>query len=361
MSPYSSTPRPLVVTADDALLDDLLRLAAAAGTDVDVAHDPGSARAVWASVPIVIVGADQAEGLAHLAPTRRHSVYLVSRDRTDPAAWRSAVDLGAERVAVLPDDESWLADRLADATEGETGNALVAGVIGGRGGAGASVLATALSVTACRRGLSTMLVDLDPIGGGLDLAIGAEETVGLRWPDLAGSRGRLSARALRSELPGRHGLTVLSWDRGDLFAVAAESAQVVLAAAQRACDFVVLDLPRRLDPAAEKAASACLTVLLVVPAEVRAVAAASRVVASLTPLASDLRVVSRGPSRSRLGGPDVAAALDLPLALHMAAERRLTDHLDRGEPPGLHERGPLAVACNQILDDLLFDHQMSAP
>jgi hypothetical protein len=35
---------PLVVTADEDLLDHLLRLAAAAGTEVDVAADPAAAR-----------------------------------------------------------------------------------------------------------------------------------------------------------------------------------------------------------------------------------------------------------------------------------------------------------------------------
>ena len=36
--------RPLVVTADPDVLDDLLRLAATAGTDVQVAADGGAAR-----------------------------------------------------------------------------------------------------------------------------------------------------------------------------------------------------------------------------------------------------------------------------------------------------------------------------
>jgi secretion/DNA translocation related CpaE-like protein len=360
VSPHTTRPRPLVVTGDEELLDDLLRLAAAAGTDLDVEHDPGPARTKWAAAPLIVIGEDRAQGLAHLAPTRRHDVYLVGRFHDDPSIWRRGVSLGAERVLFFPDDEPWLADRLADAAEGDNRDALVLGVVGGRGGAGASVLATALAVVASRRELSVMLIDLDPLGGGLDLVLGAEHASGVRWPDLADSRGRLSARALQAELPGRDGLAVLSWDRGDLLTVPAESAQVVLAAARRGCDLVILDLPRTRDFTTEEAVSSCSAVLLVVPAEVRAVAAASRVAAALTTVADDVRVVSRGPSSSGLEGSEVASALGLPLAIHMDADRKLPEQLERGETPGLNERGPLAVACTYLLDELLFKHQVKA-
>lgn len=353
-------PRPLLVTADDQLLDDLLRLAAAAGVEVEVARDPAAARSRWPTVPLIVVGDDQADGLAALAPTRRRDVILVGRDLDDSQVWRRGVALGAEQVLFFPGDESWLADRFADAAEGEDGQALVVGVVGGRGGAGASVLATALSITGSRRGLAVMLVDLDPLGGGLDLVLGAEDAVGLRWPDLADTRGRLGARALQAELPDRHGLSVVSWDRGDLLTIPPEAATAVLSAARRACDVVVLDLPRRLDAAAEEAAGSCANVLVVVPTEVRAVAAAARVTARLTTVAADVRVVTRGPSSSGLGGPEVADALGLPLAAEMEAEPRLLEHLDRGSPPGLDQKGPLARGCAQILDALLFEHQVRA-
>ncbi|MDO9455610.1 MAG: hypothetical protein Q7T52_05945, partial [Nocardioides sp.] len=47
---------PLLVTADPALRDELLRLAAAAGVAPDVAADPGSALRSWARAPVVLVG-----------------------------------------------------------------------------------------------------------------------------------------------------------------------------------------------------------------------------------------------------------------------------------------------------------------
>ena len=66
-------------------------------------------------------------------------------------------------------------------------------MIAGRGGAGASVFATALAQTAA----DALLVDADPCGGGIDLVLGCERETGLRWPDLTLQGGRLSYTALR--------------------------------------------------------------------------------------------------------------------------------------------------------------------
>ncbi len=84
---------------------------------------------------------------------------------------------------MLPEGEGWLAARVERSVRGRAPAPLVA-VVGGRGGAGASVLATALALTAARRDLEVTLLDLDPLGGGLDLLLGAEAAPGLRWGDL---------------------------------------------------------------------------------------------------------------------------------------------------------------------------------
>jgi secretion/DNA translocation related CpaE-like protein len=338
------------LTADEGLLDDLLRLAAAAGVDVDVAHDAPSARSLWQAAPLVVVGDDQAENAAAQLG-RRPGVLLVGIN--DPEAWRRGVGLGAEQVIFLPDSEHLLVERFADAAEGTGRDGVVLAVVGGRGGAGASVFAVGLAVTSARRDLSTMLVDLDPLGGGIDLLLGAEDCSGLRWPDLAETRGRLAAAALHDSLPERHGLTVLSWDRGSLSSVPPAAVRAVVTAAARVCEVVVLDLPRRVDAAVEEALVRCTCALLVVPAEVRAVAAAARVAAGLTVVTSDVRAVVRGPSPSGLSGGEVADALGMPLAVEMDPEPRLREALERGEPPGRSGRGPLAEACGRLLDELI--------
>lgn len=343
--------RPLIVTADEGLLDDLLRLATVSSSGPDVASDAGAAIRRWLAAPLVLVGADLADQVAAAFPVRRPGVLLVGRDLDDATVWRRAVAIGAEHVVLLPDGEPWLVDRLADAAEG-TGEARTVAVVGGRGGAGATVLATALAVASVRRGSRTMLIDGDPLGGGIDLVVGGEDLAGLRWPDLAATRGRVGADALRSALPQVDDLRVLSWDRSDSLTIPGATMREVLAAGRRGSDLVVVDLPRRVDAAVEETLTRATMTLLVVPAEIRATAAAARVAAALTLACPDVRLVVRGPAPSGLDGTVIAASLGLPLAGELAAEPRLAESLERGEPPGRRARGPLARFCDHFLDDL---------
>lgn len=344
--------RPLAFTADETLLDDLVRLAAAAGITFDVVHDVGGARRAWSRASLVVVGTDRAETLARAAPPRRRDVYVVGYDADDGTAWQSAVQLGADGVLALPAAEPRLIDRLADAAEGISKDATTIGVIGGRGGAGASTLAVGLATTAAASGLSTVLVDADPFGGGIDLILGAEDVTGLRWPELVSTRGRVSAAALREALPRVAELSVLSWDRGDPVEVPADAMRAVLGAAQRGNDLVVVDLPRQLDSGAGEAVARCTTILLVVPAQVRAVAAAGRVLSTLTAIASEVRVVVRGPAPARLDARLVAEALHLPLAGELAPERGLDRMLEEGVVPGRRAKGPLATFSRRFLPTL---------
>ena len=92
--------------------------------------------------------------------------------------------------------------------------------------------------------------------------------------------------------------------------------------------------------------------LLVVPAEVRAAAAAGRVAAAVGMLCRDLRVVVRGPGPTGLDAGALAAALGLPLAGRLRPEPGLDVALERGEPPARRGRGPLADLCARLVDEL---------
>lgn len=346
--------RPLVVTSDDEVLDELLRLAAAGGTDVDVAPDPAAGRSRWSAAPLVLLGADQAQPCLQARLPRRPDVVLVGRDTVSDAAWRLAELIGVQHVALLPAAEPWLVDRFAQATtapEGRPSGRLVA-VVGGRGGAGASVLAGALAVTAARRGMRTLLVDGDPLGGGLDLVLGWEQLEGLRWPALTAADGRVDPPALVGALPSRGDLVLLSWDRGDLLAVPAEAMAATVDAGRRGRDLVVVDLPRQLDEAAVVALHAADQVFVVVPAELRATAAAARVAAAVGRHCANVSVVVRGPAPGRLKAREVARALDLPLAGTLRPEPDICRGLERGEAPAASGRGPLAVLCQRLITDL---------
>ena len=179
---------PLIVTEDVELLDDLLRLCAAAGAEPEVApRGAGAAGAAGRRAPLVLVGDDAARRAA-AGPPAGAGVLLVGRDQDDPGLAAGGGDRRRLRAAAARRRE--LARRPHRRRgEGVGRPALTVGVIGGRGGAGASTLACALAVTAARDGRRTMLVDGDPLGGGLDVLLGGEQAGGLRWPDFAASRG----------------------------------------------------------------------------------------------------------------------------------------------------------------------------
>ncbi|MFE3827654.1 septum site-determining protein Ssd [Streptomyces sp. NPDC059092] len=342
---------PLILTEDVELLDDLLRLCAAAGAEPEVHHSVPERKGSWEDAPMVLVGDDAAARCR--GATRRRGVMLVGKDQDDPEVWRRAVEIGADCVLRLPDAENWLVDRIADAVEGVGRPALTVGVIGGRGGAGASTLACALAVTAARAGRRTMLVDGDPLGGGLDVLLGGEQVEGRRWPDFAASKGRVAGGALEESLPFLHDLRVLSWDRGDSVVVRPEAMRSVLAAARRRGGVVVVDLPRRVDEAMAEALAQVDLGLLVVPAELRAVAAAGRVASAVGMVLQDLRAVVRGPYAVGLDEQWIADALRLPLAGELPPEPRLSEAQESGAPPGSRVRGPLAAFCAAFWEQAL--------
>src|SRR5262249_20581231 len=131
--------RPLLVTADTDLLDDVLRISAEIGVILDVAPDPAAARRWYASAPLVLVGLDAAEACVRARLGRRPSVVLVGRYAdASPPDWPAAEELGVEHLVTLPIGESWLSDRLRALNSASPPGHVVA-VLGGRGGAGASV------------------------------------------------------------------------------------------------------------------------------------------------------------------------------------------------------------------------------
>jgi secretion/DNA translocation related CpaE-like protein len=341
----------LLVSRDPGLQDRLAGLGQAAGVSLLTVADVGAASAVWSSARLVLVGPDAAGAARERPPQRRRGVVVVALGAAEPELWRDAVALGAEQVAVLPEAEPWLLDQLVDAGSG-TRAATVVGVVGGRGGAGATTLATALAMTGARQGHAPILVDLDHLAGGLDLVLGAEHDPGLRWPELCSVRGRMQPGLLSRGLPFVDGVRLLSWGRDDDEDAGPQAVSAVLAAATRESDLVVLDLPRRFDDVAVAALRACDTVLLIVPAEVRAAAAAARVQAAVEAHAADLRLVVRGPSPTGLTAESIADSLQLPLAGELRPEPGLAVALDRGLAPPLRPRGSLAALCRRLTVEL---------
>ncbi len=337
----------LVVTADTDLTEQVLRLCAAAGADPDVVPSADPARSRWRQASGVLVGADAVEGVARAALPRRDGVLLVSSQPDLATVWPHALTLHAESVLVLPEHASDLVGRLSDLVDGGQSPCLTLGVIGARGGAGASTLASALALTAARLGTPALLVDADATSGGLDLVVGCEDFPGLRWAEVASTSGRVGSSALRNALPAVDGLPVLSWGRGVQVCLDAATMRSIVAAAQRGSRLVVIDLPRRLDDSAAEAAASCDVAVLICPADVGGIASGARMTSTFRDLVSDLRIVVRRARRCAVAPESVGEALQLPVLGSVPAKASVARLADAGL--GIPARGPLARAAAQLL------------
>jgi secretion/DNA translocation related CpaE-like protein len=336
---------PLLATADPALAEELTRLSAAAGAEVEVAATGPEVLGAWSTAPVVLVGADSVAQLVELAPPRRPGVQVVAWSPAPPGAFREALLGGAERVVELPAGAELVAELLTDLDEVGRAEGLLVGVVGGSGGAGATTLACGLGQVAAAQG-PTLVVDLDPLGPGCDRVLALDDAPGVRWDSLGTASGRLSGRSLREAVPRRDRLGVLGWASA-VTPLDAGAVREALSAARRGHDTVVVDLPRSGELVAETVARCALVVLVVVPT-VTGVAAAARWVAALSD-PRRVRVVVRGrgadPRR-------VAALVGAPVLATMADQRGLAEALDLGLGPVRSRRGPLATAARELLSDL---------
>ncbi len=361
--------RPLVVTDDEDLLDELLRIAAAAGVEINHARTPDN-RALWRSAPVVLLDARHVRGAVLAQLPRRPGVVVVAASEPDGNVWEHCVLLGVERTVLLPQAEDLLVAVLADTVHRGPGGGRVVSVIGARGGAGTSTMAAAVAIAGLHAGVGVVLADCDPWGAGLDLLLGLETDPGLRWTDLATPVGRVPADALHDSLPSVAGrrpgpvpgrrrsgtqpgvLSVLSHGRFD-DAVdappAPDTLAVVLDACRRAGEIAVLDLPRTPDPLADVALEHSDLVVLVSTTDVMACYAARRVVDRIDAAGARTGLVVRGPSIGGLGADDVARSLDLPLIAQMRPQPHLARDVELGHAPGEDPRSPLGRAARAVL------------
>lgn len=337
-------PAPLLVTDDDLLLADLVRLAAAAGVTPDVARASAPALQSWAAAPLVLVGVDRAADLAHSRPPRRARVHVVGRGSLPDEVFRHALAIGAESVAGLPTSESWLVEMLTDVGDGGGPAGVTVGVVGGAGGVGATVFAAALAQVCATHG-RTLVVDADVLGAGIDRVLGLEDADGIRWDALMQATGRLSARSLREALPRRDGLSVLAWPADRTPSLQAFAMREALSAGQRGFATVVVDVPRHPDPVVDEVLARCDHVLLVATLTVPAVAAAARVARRL-PSGPGSGLVLRGGGVG-VTPHEVGRLLDIPVVATMADQRGLDEAIGLGIGPLRSRRGTLARAARQ--------------
>lgn len=356
-----TTPAGILAVVDDpALNTDIDRVAAAAGLRIVRTSNPSS-RKVWTSAAAILLDSAAARRCADRGLPRRDQVLLVCHAQPGAAEWEAAVAVGAQHVVTLPTQDRDLMVALSDAAEkscdsGSRG--AVVAVLAGRGGAGASVFATALAQAAPE----SLLVDGDPWGGGLDLVLGSETTPGLRWPDLTLAGGRLSYPALREALPRRHGVSLVSGSRvlsGDASSndIGALALGAVIDAGSRAGVTVVCDVARQPTPATETALAAADLVVVITIADVRSCAAAAATARWASAGNPNTGVVVRGPSPGGLRPVDVARIVGLPVLASMRPEPGIRPRLERGGLT-LRRRSPLAAAARKVLGVLSHNPQL---
>lgn len=254
--------------------------------------------------------------------------------------WQSALGIGARGLLQLPGDSELLLSHLSALSRPRSQTAMI-GVAAGHGGAGASSFAARLAAAARRHG-PVVLIDADPLGGGLDLLVEQSETSGVRWADLDGL-GSQDGAALREGLPVVDDVALL---------VAGEAPGPQAAALSRALTAlaplggtVIVDLSPSLVPTAAEHLD---HLLLVTTATDHAVRAAARRLSTWPnpPGRMTALVRRRGP----LHPAEVAEDLSLPLAaaFHdspagtvplLDVRRRGADRCARTLLPGLLDGG----------------------
>lgn len=328
------------------LRDEVGRCAAAAGYRM-IPGTPHNCRRDWLRAGAVIADPAAIGELVQAALPRRPGLLLVSDTEPPPATWRRAIDLGADDAALLPADEQHLVRTLSALRmpADHAGGALA--VMPAHGGAGASVLATAVALAAIDDGARVLLLDVDDLGAGLDLTLGIEDRPGLRWQDLSLEGGAVNGQALHRALPqAADRLSVLTARRDAPAALAPDAVLATVDAGRAHGDLVIVDLPRADNPVVAGVIESVELVVLVTTPTVAGCAAA-RAVCDRLLTATDVELAVRGPAPGGLSADRIAAAVGVPLVAGYRPDPRLPGRLESGRLT-LTARSPLSRAARAV-------------
>ncbi len=332
----------LLCTADEGIAAAVSAAGAAVQRPVVRVRETESLIGPWREARVVLVGADCAVLAGRLGLPVRRGVYVLADARAPASALSASVPLGAGTI-VLPEGGAWLADVLAGRTGVSQGPSRIA-VLGGSGGVGASTLAVGLACAGAALGAAA-LVDVDALGGGLDLLLGAERVPGWRWDRLRAARGQIGE--LTSHVPAASGVTLVSMARDDAAALTRDAVAAVLASLARTSELVVVDVGRSLDAGAREALRGSDRTLLLCGQDVRGVASARMTLEAAD--ANGVGVVVRLRRGGAIRPADVAEALGLPLLGTVPHDGALAPAAERGVPPDRAAGRVWLRACASLL------------
>ena len=337
----------LLVSSNDLLIHEFEKYSAVTQTPLEVSANPNVEQISQAHHIFV-------DALCKTAPIDHPQLTLVVMGETSPETWQVAVTHKAVHVAVMPDGQSWIIEHFPAPIVAQ---AFALGVIPAIGGAGASTIASAISVHAKQDFHSVMLVDLDRANAGLDIVCGAESSEGLRWDDIGSTPGLMRGEDIQRAVPVHDGVHILSWKRDALALNKEMPCAEVIKQLSGVFEFLVLDfgtteafdaeLLRRLDAA-----------IVVVPNTVRGCASAARRIAEARAQGVEPLLVVREVSGSHLKSVEVSDSLQVPLLTRLPTDQRVVEQIEQGMGPGLVNLGSFTRAITQIRDGLQL-HSLS--
>ncbi|WP_299167245.1 septum site-determining protein Ssd [uncultured Arthrobacter sp.] len=342
--PAAESAAVVLVSSSQSIRDEVARVAVAAGLALTSASTVNDALALRPAV--VLLDRDSARHAVPGCP-----VIVVGLEDQEAGTWTAASRCNADRVAILPQAAGWLAEHLGMLQRAQDEGTIV-GVLGAAGGVGASTISAWLAACARSRDLRPLLVDGDPFGGGLELALGGEALPGVRWPDLGEVRGTLNPDQLIHALPSLDGFSLLSMGAEPPAPGVLASAAVpaIMEAARSAFDLTVVDVARGWS-AEGSLLPYCDSILLVVPGRVRAISAARAVVAQLQPL--PVRAAVRGPLGPDLDPARVADAVGIPGAGYLPHLRAAAGNENQGRGLDLARQRSVRSFGRSVLDTVL--------
>lgn len=342
--PAAESAAVVLVSSSQRIRDEVARVSVAAGLALASAATVSDALALRPAV--VLLDSDSA----------RHAVsgcavIVVGVEGEESTAWTAASRCTADRVAILPQAAGWLAEHLGMLQRAQDEGTVV-GVLGAAGGVGASTISAWLAASATSRNLRPLLVDGDPFGGALELAVGGEGLHGVRWPDLGEVRGTLNPDQLIHALPSLNGFSLLSMGTEPPAPGVLASAAVppIMEAARAAFDLTVVDVARGWS-ADGSLLPYCDSILLVVPGRVRAISAARALVTQLQPL--PVHAVIRGPLGPDLDPGRVADAVGVPGAGYLPHLRAAAGNEDQGKVLDLVRHRAVRSLARSVFDTAL--------